>query len=105
MNTQHLCQHEAMAAGPRFLRFIWPIISTLREFGGSAQPSDVVDRAIEMLEIGDDERAQRTKGGTLRVMNQAHWARRYLVWADLIDGSQRGRWSLTKSGWNLPLEE
>ena len=48
------------------------------KFGGSAQPSDVVDRAIEMLEIGDDERAERTKGGTLRVLNQAHWARRYL---------------------------
>lgn len=60
---------------------------------------------MEMIDISDDERAERTSGGTLRVMNQAHWARRYLVWADLIDGSQRGRWSLTKQGWNLPLDE
>lgn len=36
--------------------------------------------------------------------NQVHWARNYLMRAGLLDGSQRGRWQLTKEGWTLPLE-
>ena len=37
--------------------------------------------------------------------NQVHWARNYLVWAGLLDGSQRGRWALTQAGWELPLDQ
>jgi restriction system protein len=92
-----------MPSGPKFIRFFWPIVDALREFGGSAQPREVTDRVIEMLKIGDDERAERTKGGALRVDNQVHWARNYLVWAGLLDGSQRGRWTLTPGGWDVPL--
>jgi restriction endonuclease Mrr len=76
-----LCQHVGVEQGPKFIRFFWPILASLREFGGAAPAAEVVDRASEMLQISDDERAERTKGGTLRVVNQAHWARRYLVWA------------------------
>lgn len=60
---------------------------------------------IEMLDIPDDERAERTKSGALRVDNQVHWARNYLVWAGLLDGSKRGWWQLSDSGWSLPLGE
>jgi len=93
-----------MASGPKFIRFFWPIIDSLREVGGSAKPREVVDLVIEKLEIGDDERAEQLKSGALRVENQVHWARNYLVWAGLLDGSQRGRWSLNTAGWSLPLD-
>ncbi len=92
-----------MVRGPKFIRFFWPIIEALREFGGSARPREVVIRVIEVVGISDDERAERTKSGVLRVDNQVHWARNYLVWAGLLDGSQRGRWALSKAGWSLPL--
>jgi len=39
------------------------------------------------------------------VDNQVHWARSYLVWAGLLDGSKRGWWQLTTSGWSLDLED
>lgn len=94
-----------MASGPKFVRFFWPIVAALREAGGSASPRDMVDRAIELVGIGDDERAERTSSGSLRVDNQAHWARNYLVWGGLLDGSKRGQWALTHEGWNLPLDE
>jgi restriction system protein len=73
--------------------------------GGSARPREVVDLVIEMLNIPDFERAERTKSGSPRVDNQVHWARNYLVWAGLLDGSQRGRWQLSTAGWTLPLDE
>ena len=94
-----------MAKGPKFIRFFWPIVEALREFGGSAQPREVASRVIEVVGISDDERAERTKSGVLRVDNQVHWARNYLVWAGVLDGSQRGRWALGQTGWSLPLAE
>lgn len=94
-----------MSAGPRFIRFLWPVIRALRELGGSAKPREVVDLVVDMLEISDDERAERTKSGSLRVDNQVHWARNYLVWDGLLDGSQRGRWALSNAGWAVVLDD
>lgn len=94
-----------MPAGPKFIRFFWPIIKALRETGGSARPREVIDLVVEMLTIPDDERAERTKSGALRIDNQVHWARNYLVWAGLLDGSKRGWWQLSNAGWSLPLDE
>jgi len=86
-------------------RFFWPVLKALRDLGGSARPREVIDLVLETVGVSDDERAERTKGGSLRVDNQIHWARNYLVWADLLDGSQRGRWALSHEGWSLPLDQ
>jgi len=94
-----------MPPGPKFIRFFWPVVKCLRDLGGSAKPREVVDLVVEMLGLSDDERAERTKSGSLRVDNQVHWARNYLVWAGLLDGSQRGRWQLSPDGWSLPLDD
>lgn len=94
-----------MASGPKFIRFFWPVLAALRDLGGSAKPREVIDLVLDTLEIDDDERAERTKSGSLRVDNQIHWARNYLVWAGLLDGSQRGRWALSNAGWSLALDE
>ena len=90
--------------GPKFIRFFWPVVRALRDLGGSARPAEVVDLVFEMLNISDDERAELTKSGSRRLTNQVHWARRYLVWEGLLDGSQRGRWQLSPAGWELPLD-
>lgn len=94
-----------MGAGPKFIRFFWPVIAALRDLGGSARPREVVDLILDTTGIDEAERAERTKSGSLRVNNQVHWARNYLVWAGLLDGSTRGRWSLTPAGWELTLDE
>lgn len=94
-----------MAAGPKFIRFFWPVLAALRDLGGSARPREVIDLVLDTLGLDDDVRAERTKGGALRTDNQIHWARNYLLWAGLIDGSTRGRWALSADGWSLPLEE
>ena len=51
--------NRAMASGPKFIRFFWPIVQALRELGGAAPPREVVDLATETLSISDDERAER----------------------------------------------
>ena len=94
-----------MSAGPKFIRFFWPVLAALRDLGGSAKPREVVDLVVEMLAIPDDERAERTRSGTLRVENQVHWARNYLVWAGLLDGTKRGVWQLSNEGWALPVDK
>lgn len=93
-----------MPKGPKFIRFLWPTVRALRELGGSAKPREVIDLVLELANISDDERAEQLKSGVLRVDNQIQWARQYLVWADLLDGSQRGRWTLTDNGWSLDLD-
>lgn len=93
----------ATAGGPKFIRFFWPVIEALRELGGAARPREVVDLVLEKTEISDEERAERTKSGSLRVDNQIHWARNYLVWAEFLDGSTRGEWALTPEGWKIDL--
>ncbi len=94
-----------MASGPKFIRFFWPLIGAIRELGGSAKPREAIDLVLDTLAVPDDERAERTKSGSLRVENQIHWARNYLVWAGLLDGSRRGWWQLSNEGWAIPLDE
>lgn len=94
-----------MTKGPKFVRLFWPTVTALRELGGSAKPREVIDLVLDLTKISDDERAEKLKSGGLRVDNQVQWARQHLVWADLLDGSQRGRWSPTNEGWVLDLDK
>jgi len=84
--------------GPEFIRFLKPVIDALKELGGSGKASEVVDLVIENTGISDDELDVTTRTGIPRIKNQIHWARMYLVHANLIDSSERGVWSLTEKG-------
>jgi restriction system protein len=93
------------AKGPGFIRFIKPILKVLTQSGGSGTPSEIVDRAIELAGISEEEQEAVNKNGQSRIKNQVHWARQYLVWADLIDSSKRGVWSLTDKGRSTDTEK
>ncbi|MBI5675381.1 MAG: restriction endonuclease [Nitrospirae bacterium] len=82
--------------GPEFIRFLRPILGVLSESGGSGTASEIVDRSIEIAGISESEQEAVNKNGYSRIKNQVHWARQYLVWADYIDSSKRGVWSLTE---------
>jgi len=84
--------------GPELRRFIRPIVEVLRKIGGSGRSAEVTDLVIESLDIPESERQVKNKTGQLRVDNQVHWARRYLVMAGLLSSSQRGIWALTEKG-------
>ncbi|MDA8106066.1 MAG: restriction endonuclease [Nitrospiraceae bacterium] len=93
------------AKGPEFTRFTKPILKVLSESGGSGTPSEIVDRAIELAGISEQEQEAVNKNGQSRIKNQVHWARQYLVWADFIDSSKRGVWSLTDKGRSTDIDK
>jgi restriction system protein len=64
--------------GPKFLRFVIPVINVLKKWGGSGKVSEVQDAAIELLDIPENELEETLKSGDSRVRNQIAWARFYL---------------------------
>ena len=86
------------ANGPEFIRFFKPVLQILRESGGSGTTSEVIDRAIELLQIPESEQEVTLKNGQSRVRNQVQWSRLYLVRAGYLESSRRGVWSLTDKG-------
>ena len=89
--------------GPEFIRFFKPILQILKQSGGSATTSEVIDRAIELLQIPESEQEVALKNGQSRVRNQVQWARLYLVRAGYLESSRRGVWSLTEKGTETDL--
>ena len=82
----------------KVVRFFKPILQILKQSGGSATTSEVIDRAIELLQIPESEQEVTLKNGQSRVRNQVQWARLYLVRAGYLESSRRGVWSLTEKG-------
>lgn len=91
------------AKGPEFIRFFKPILQILKESGGSGTTSEVIDRAIELLQIPESEQEVTLKNGQSRVRNQVQWGRLYLVHAGYLESSRRGVWSLTEKGTQADL--
>lgn len=81
-----------------------PVLDSLKELGGSGRASEVVDLVIDRAGVTDEELDVTTRTGVPRTKNQIHWARMYLVHANLIDSSQRGVWSLTERGRQTSLD-
>ncbi|MBP7381875.1 restriction endonuclease [Myxococcota bacterium] len=93
------------AKGAAFLRYVIPIVETLREFGDSGTSSEVTDKVIERLGVTDEELAITTGNGQSRERNRIGWARFYLAKANYLESSQRGLWTLTDLGRTAKLDE
>ncbi|HEV8013978.1 MAG TPA: restriction endonuclease [Stellaceae bacterium] len=75
-----------------------PILTALRDLGGSARPGEVFDRIADNLGTTEQERADEHQSGGSRFENDVAWARFYLVRSGYLDSSRRGVWSLTELG-------
>lgn len=93
-----------MVQGPQFVEFFNPVLSALKELGGSARPSEVEDWIIENVSVSTDLLNAELASGGSRFKNRVHWARFYLAKAKLIDSSVRGVWSLTEKGFSTELQ-
>lgn len=91
--------------GPKFLKYIKPVLKSLQENGGAGNASSIIETVIEQLNISEEEQAETTSNGQSRVRNQIQWARFYLFKAGLIDNSERGIWRLTKDGIEAKLSD
>lgn len=91
--------------GPKFLRFINPLIEVLRELGGAGRPSDIRPLVIQKLKIPEPEVAITLNSGVSRVLNQIDWARNYLKEWEFISAQERGIWRLTDKGFKENLSD
>lgn len=82
-----------------FAKWFGPILDALRALGDSAKPKEVQNWLINSFNLPDDVINERyEKSGGLKFPNQVAFARQYLIWEGLIDGSERGIWALTPKG-------
>ncbi len=89
--------------GAQFVQYFGPLLDALRELGGSARPSEASEKVASILQIPQDEQDVLLDSGSPKFHNAVQWARFYLVREGLIDGSQRGVWTLTQLGWKTHL--
>ena len=83
--------------GPVFLRFVSPVVATLRELGSSGTASEVTDRVIERCRISESDQVETTSNGQSRVRNQIGWARFYLTKAASVRIEKSSGWRSRRS--------
>lgn len=88
-----------------FVQWLGPVLDALRALGGSGKPREVCDYIAEKLRVSNKKLDETLKSGQTRYYNQVHWARQYLVWEGLLDGSTHGVWALTNAGYSTQLDE
>lgn len=88
-----------------FVQWLGPVLDALRALDGSGKPREVCDYVAEHSNVSSPALDATLKSGQTRFYNQVHWARQYLVWEGLLDGSTHGVWSLTKAGYEARLDE
>src|SRR3989338_1373597 len=91
--------------GPQFLKYCIPIVEVLRNLGNSGTPSEVTDSVIERMNISEEEQNKTIKNGQSKVRNSIAWARFHLVKGGLLEGTERGVWSLSENGKTIQLSE
>ncbi|MCL1849862.1 MAG: winged helix-turn-helix domain-containing protein [Bacteroidetes bacterium] len=82
-----------------------PILTALKELGGSGTTKEVIEKIVKNEKVPDEIRKVTLKNGSSKFENQVYWARLYLVYEGLVDGSKRGVWTLTPSGKKTTLTE
>jgi restriction system protein len=90
-------------AEAEFLKWMGPLLDALRELGGSGRPREVSALIAERHSLKPEKLEATTKTGQTRFHNQVAWARQYLVWEGLLDGSKRGVWTLSTKGQTMNL--
>ena len=83
--------------GAEFVKWFRPLIDCLHELG-AAKPREAADWIAEKESVPPAVREVVNKNGGERFVNQVCFARQYLLWEGLIDGSKHGIWSLTPHG-------
>lgn len=92
-------------SGPKFVRYLGPILDALRALGGAAKPAQVAEKVKEQVAVPSADITEMTKGNQTKFYSQLSWARFYLARAGLIDPDKKGTWTLTEAGQAAHLDE
>ncbi len=95
---------KRQTSGSEFAKWFRPLVECLRELG-SAKPREAADWIAEKERLPASFREAVNKNGGERFLNQVCFARQYLLWEGIIDGSNRGIWTLTSQGMKARLTD
>ena len=97
-------QNSTKQSNAVFLKWFEPLLTALKELGGSATRKEAYDKIIENFDLSsEDVDFSQGKSGASKILTDIAWARQYLVFAGYIDNSVRGKWTLTDKGHSAPM--
>lgn len=81
-------------------------IGALKAHGGSLTIDEMEEDVADRLRLSDEARAiPHGDGRRTQFQYDLAWARTYLKWAGAVENSERGVWSLTPRGREMPEDE
>ena len=88
---------------PSHIDLMYPTLVAVRNLGGSATKSELIDRVPEIAGVTDEQLAVLfPKGsrhqGESKILYRIPWVCTHLKRIDALDNSQRGVWSITQKG-------
>ena len=91
---------------PTHLDLIVPTIKALRDMGGTATPSEIANKVIELEKYSEEIQNEKQQGDGYRTKLEYRlaWARTYMKkFLNAIEDKSRGLWSLTPTGLKLDI--
>src|SRR5262245_31505137 len=84
---------------PRYYEFMNPVLTALRERGGTLTNEEIVDAVAQLMHLPDDVMERKQQGHNMgEVEYRIAWAKSYLKKAGYLTQSTRGVWALTAEG-------
>jgi len=89
---------------PTRLELMYPTLVAVRDMGGSATKSELLEKVPEIAEVTDEQLAvvfpadYSRLQGTSKVLYEISWALSCLKSIDALENSRRGVWSITQKG-------
>ncbi len=81
------------------IRYMVPVVTALRELGGSAKPDQVRKELIRNLQLSNDVLNElRGENKVSKFEHEVAFAREALVFAEMIEKGNHGTWKLTEKG-------
>ncbi|MCX6080312.1 MAG: restriction endonuclease [Chloroflexi bacterium] len=88
-----------------FVKWLGPILDSLRSLGGSGTPKEVTEKIVVDQKVSDEILSEKILSGMSRFQNQVYWGRQYLVWEGLLESTKKGVWKLSEKGYSTRLTE
>lgn len=87
---------------PPYQELAWPILRAVRDLGGSASISEIVETVVKSEGFSEEaQTALHDDGPQTEIGYRLAWGRTYLKGMGLLTNSERGVWSLTDEGSTL----
>src|SRR5262245_55953415 len=84
---------------PRYYEFMNPVLTALRERGGTLTNEEIVDAVVQLMHLPDDMMERKQQGHKMgEVEYRIAWAKAYVTKAGYINQGARVVWALNAEG-------